>query len=114
MSAVLCKPFIIVWSVTLASGRLPIAPQVCQRLLAVELAPVMLQTFQDPFAPSPAMGLATPASQQVTSLQHNSCFHVQKGCKSCSSPGSPTAYILACICIERRQYVATNVQIVIT
>ena len=78
MSAVLCKPFIIVWSVTLASGRLPIAPQVCQRLLAVELAPVMLQTFQDPFAPSPAMGLATPASQQVTSLQHNSCFCVQK------------------------------------
>ncbi len=40
--------------------------QVSQRLLAVELAPVLLQTFQDPFAPSPAMGLATPASLQVS------------------------------------------------
>lgn len=29
------------------------------------MAPVLLQTFQDPFAPSPVMGLATPASRQV-------------------------------------------------
>lgn len=39
--------------------------QVSQRLLAVELAPVLLQTFKDPFAPSPVMDLATPASRQV-------------------------------------------------
>ena len=52
--------------------------QVSQRLLAVELAPVLLQTFQDPFAPSPAMGLATPASQQVSKGSPPSIFHTTK------------------------------------
>ncbi|KAL3140652.1 hypothetical protein ABBQ32_005218 [Trebouxia sp. C0010 RCD-2024] len=50
----------------LFAARLARTPKVCQRLLAVELAPVLLQTIQDPFSPSPAMGLATPASQQVS------------------------------------------------
>lgn len=47
--------------------------QVSQRLLAVETAPVLLDTFQDPFAPSPVMGLATPALRQVCMLP-KTCF----------------------------------------
>lgn len=55
--------------------------QVSQRLLAVEMAPVLLQTIDNPFAPTPVTDLATPASRQVLVLsacaEHHDVVHMQ-------------------------------------
>ncbi|KAL0028583.1 hypothetical protein WJX79_003483 [Trebouxia sp. C0005] len=91
----------------LFAARLARTAKVSQRLLAVELAPRLLQTFQDPFAPSSAMRLATPASLQASGAGAPESMagsparpSDEASAMDCDSPGSAPSTVLPAVPAE--------------